>query len=140
MTPHQIDLVQSSFAKISPLGDDAGRIFYGRLFNIAPDVRRLFRGDLEAQAGKLIQMLGVIVTDLKDLDALLPAARALATRHVDYGVEPSHYNAVGEALIWTLADAIGPEFDEEAETAWRAAYGMLADEMMAAAYNGGMVA
>src|SRR5271155_5535108 len=35
MTPHQIDLVQSSFAKVAPIAEPAAVLFYERLFEIA---------------------------------------------------------------------------------------------------------
>lgn len=136
MTPQQIDLVQSSFAKVAPLGDEAGRIFYGRLFNIAPEVRPLFRGDLDEQARKLVMMLATVVNGLKDLDTVVPAARDLAVRHVDYGVAAEHYAPVGEALIWTLNEGLGDDFTDETREAWLAAYGALSNEMIAAAYGG----
>lgn len=135
MTPQQIDLVQSSFAKVAPLGDDAGRIFYGRLFNIAPEVRPLFRGDLDEQARKLVMMLATVVNGLKDLDTVLPAARDLAVRHIDYGVAAEHYAPVGEALVWTLNEGLGDDFTDETREAWLAAYGTLSNEMISAAYS-----
>ena len=78
MTPHQIDLVQSSFAKVTPIADTAAVIFYERLFEIAPEVRPLFHGDMTEQRRKLMTTLGIVVNGLKNLDAVLPAARALA--------------------------------------------------------------
>ena len=39
MTPSQIDLVQSSFAKVTPIADTAARLFYDRLFELVPEVR-----------------------------------------------------------------------------------------------------
>lgn len=137
MTLEQIETVQSSFAKVMPLGDEAGRIFYGRLFNIAPEVRPLFRGDLDEQASKLIRMLATIVEDLHRLDAILPAARELAARHVAYGVAADHYGPVGEALIWTLEQGLGPDFDDATREAWVVAYSALSTEMISAAYGQG---
>ncbi|MGD9785894.1 MAG: globin domain-containing protein [Hyphomicrobiaceae bacterium] len=136
MTPHQVELVQHSLAEISPLSEEAGRIFYGRLFNIAPEVRPLFRGDLDEQAGKLVSMLSVVVADLNDMEHLLPLARQMAIRHVGYGVRPEHYQPVGEALVWMINEASEGELDDETTAAWRAAYSSLAHEMMAAAYDG----
>lgn len=133
MTPEQIDKVQASFAKVVPISDDAGRIFYGRLFNVAPEVRPLFRGDLDEQARKLMMMLGTVVNGLKNLDAIIPAAKALAVRHVAYGVEPAHYAPVGEALLWTLEQGLGDDFDAETRDAWTAAYTTLSGVMIEAA-------
>lgn len=133
MTPEQIDKVQASFAKVVPISDDAGRIFYGRLFNVAPEVRPLFQGDLDEQARKLMMMLGTVVNGLKNLDAIIPAAKALAVRHVAYGVEPAHYAPVGEALLWTLEQGLGDDFDAETRDAWTAAYTTLSGVMIEAA-------
>lgn len=133
MTPEQIDKVQASFAKVVPISDEAGRIFYGRLFNIAPEVRPLFRGDLDEQARKLMMMLATVVNGLKNLDVIIPAAQALAVRHVAYGVEPAHYAPVGEALLWTLEQGLGDGFDAETRDAWVAAYTTLSGVMIEAA-------
>jgi nitric oxide dioxygenase len=133
MTPHQIDLVQSSFAKVAPIADAAAVLFYERLFEIAPEVRPLFHGDLAEQRRKLMTTLGVVVNGLKNLDAVLPAARALAVKHVGYGVKAEHYAPVGEALISTLDRGLGPDFTDEVRGAWVAAYGALSGVMIAAA-------
>ncbi|MEM1307273.1 MAG: globin domain-containing protein, partial [Pseudomonadota bacterium] len=91
MTPDDIARVQASFAKVAPIADDAAALFYGRLFEIAPEVKPLFKGDMAEQGAKLMATLKVVVDGLNDLDAVLPAARALAVRHVDFGVEAQHY-------------------------------------------------
>ena len=78
MTPEQISLVQSSFAKVAPIADEAATLFYARLFQIAPDVRPLFKGDLEDQGRKLMAALGTVVRSLDRLDDVLPAVKALA--------------------------------------------------------------
>ena len=135
MTPNQIDLVQSSFAKVAPIADVAAELFYGRLFEIAPEVKPLFRNDMREQGRKLMTTLGIVVGGLKNLDAIVPAAKALAIKHVGYGVKAAHYRPVGEALIWTLGKGLGEDFSPEVETAWLSAYGLLTSVMIAAAYG-----
>ena len=135
MTPDQIDLVQSSFAKVVPIADVAAQLFYGRLFEIAPEVKPLFRNDMREQGRKLMSTLGVVVAGLRDLDAIAPAAKALAVKHVGYGVEATHYKPVGEALIWTLQKGLGEDFSTEVRTAWLSAYGVLSSVMIAEAYG-----
>lgn len=134
MTPEQIALVQSSFAKVAPIADTAAALFYGRLFEVAPEVRPLFKSDLTVQGGKLMKMLGTVVNGLNDLGALLPAVRSLAERHTGYGVRPEHYAPVGAALLWTLGQGLGDEFTPEVEEAWTVAYGTLSTVMIEAAY------
>ena len=87
MTPEQIKAIQESFAKVAPISEQAAALFYGRLFEIAPAVKPLFRGDMEEQGRKLMATLAVVVNGLGNLEAILPAASALAKRHVDYGVK-----------------------------------------------------
>jgi hemoglobin-like flavoprotein len=135
MTPSDIDLVQSSFAKVAPIADVAAGLFYGRLFEIAPEVKPLFHGDMTEQGRKLMMTLGVVVNGLKDLETILPAAKALAVKHVAYGVKARDYEPVGEALIWTLERGLGPDFSTEVRSAWLAAYGALSGAMIAEAYG-----
>jgi len=134
MTPSQIDLVQSSFARISPIADTAASLFYARLLEIAPEVRPLFRRDMKEQGRKLTTALGLVVKGLKNLDAILPAIRSLAVRHVVYGVRAEHYPPVGEALLWTLEQRLGPDFTSEVREAWLEAYAILSGAMIAEAY------
>ena len=130
MTPDQIDLVQSSFAKVVPIADVAAELFYGRLFEIAPAARPLFRGDLEEQGRKLMGMLGAVVNGLGNIETILPAASALAKRHVDYGVKAADYEPVGAALLWTLERGLGAQWTPEVKAAWTEAYTVLADFMI----------
>ncbi|MDU6750340.1 MAG: globin family protein, partial [Bradyrhizobium sp.] len=102
MTPSQITLVQESFAKVAPISDQAAVLFYDRLFEVAPPVRAMFPEDLTEQRKKLMGTLAVVVGGLSNLDTVLPAASALAKRHVNYGAKPEHYPVVGAALLWTL--------------------------------------
>lgn len=132
MTPNDIDLVQASFARVVPIREQAAALFYARLFEIAPEVRPLFKGDMPEQGRKLMTTLGVVVNGLKNLDAVVPAAEALAARHVAYGVRNEHYAPVGEALIWTLEQGLGGDFTPETRTAWLSAYATLSGVMIAA--------
>ncbi len=135
MTPDEIQLVQSSFSKVAPNADAAAALFYGRLFEIAPDVRPLFKSDLGDQGKKLMSTLAVVVGGLTNLETVVPAARSLAVKHVEYGVSAEHYQPVGEALLWTLEQGLGDAFTDEVKAAWTTAYGTLSSVMIEAAYS-----
>lgn len=134
MTPEQIALVQNSFAQVAPIADQAAALFYGRVFELAPQTRAMFKDDLSDQGRKLMQTLGTVVAGLNDLDTIVPIAQALAVRHVGYGVQAEHYSVVGEALLWTMGQGLGDGFTSEVEEAWAAAYGTLSTVMIDAAY------
>ena len=135
MTPDQIKAIQDSFAKVAPISQQAAGMFYGRLFEIAPSVKPLFRGDMTEQGRKLMATLAVVVNGLTNLETILPAASALAKRHVGYGVKPIHYPIVGEALLWTLERGLGADWTPELAEAWADAYGVLSDYMIGEAYG-----
>jgi hemoglobin-like flavoprotein len=130
MTPQQIALVQTSFAKVAPIAATAADLFYGRLFEIAPDVRAMFPDDLTGQKKKLMTMLGMAVGSLIRLDQLVPAVRALGQRHADYGVTAGHFAPGGAALRWTLEQGLGEDFTPEVKEAWTAVYTVLSSLMI----------
>jgi len=132
VTPHQIELVQSSFKKVVPIAGAAADLFYDRLFEIAPEVRPLFPGDLTEQKKKLMGMLSTAVANLHKLDAILPAVKDLGRRHRGYGVTVAHYAPVGTALLWTLEQGLGPDFTPEVKAAWTDTYTALAGVMTGA--------
>lgn len=135
MTPDQITQVQASWTQLQPLQATMAGLFYGRLFEIAPETRPLFTREIHAQGALLMKMLDAVVRQLDRLELLLPVAAQLAQRHVAYGVRPAHYDSVGTALLWTLEQALGrAAFSPALRQAWAAAYGALAGAMKAAAY------
>jgi hemoglobin-like flavoprotein len=133
MTPEQIALVQISFAQVLPIADTAAALFYGRLFELDPSLKRLFKGELQEQGRKLMTMIRLVVNGLDRLDQLVPAVQELGRRHARYGVQDEHYDTVGAALLWTLSQGLGAGFTSETEAAWATAYTLLAETMKAAA-------
>src|SRR5690242_3624546 len=110
MTPDQVALVQDSFKKVVPIAATAADLFYDRLFTVAPEFRPLFPNDLREQKKKLVGMLAMVVGNLHRLDQMLPAVEDLGRRHAGYGVTGDDYAPVGEALLWTLEQGLGPDF------------------------------
>lgn len=134
MTPEQVRLVQESFRDVFPVRATAARIFYQRLFAIAPEVRAMFAADdMDKQGAMLMTALSFVLHGLDRLEIILPTVRSLARRHVHYGVEERHYAIVGQALIETLAAALGSAFTAEVRAAWQAAYATVQTVMIKAA-------
>jgi nitric oxide dioxygenase len=133
MTPAQIRLVQESFELVP--AQAAASLFFDRLFEQAPQVRPLFTTDITAHGAKLMNMIGVAVRGLDNLETIVPAIRDLGVRHVRYGVRPEHYDTVGNVLLWTLDKGLGEVFTDEVRDAWAAAYGLLSSTMIEAAYS-----
>ncbi|MFB0491349.1 hemoglobin-like flavoprotein [Methylobacterium sp. OAE515] len=133
MTPEQIKRVQDSFAKVRPIAGTAADLFYGRLFEIAPQVRALFPEDMAEQKQKLMAMLGLAVANLAHPETVVPALQDLGRKHVAYGTQAAHYEPVGAALLWTLEQGLGPDFTPEVREAWTETYTLVARVMQQAA-------
>jgi len=133
MTLNEKNLVQATFAQVAPIAEVAAELFYGRLFEIAPELRPMFRGDLKEQGRKLMQILAVAVKGLDRLSEILAVVREMGHRHAGYGVRDEHYDTVGAALLWTLEKALGDGFTPEVKSAWVSVYTALATAMKSGA-------
>jgi nitric oxide dioxygenase len=133
MNAAQLELVRSTFTKLAVMPEVAAALFYERLFEANPSFRSLFKSDMRVQGLKLMSMLDMVVYGPLEADGVLPAVRELAVRHVRYGVRLADYDAVRDALLWTLEQALGEEFNPSVQSAWSACYDELAGEMKAAA-------
>ena len=133
MNPAQQELVQTSFAKLAVMPEVAGALFYERLFATNPNLRPLFKNDMRIQGVKLMAMLAMVVYNLPEPDQVSPAIRDLAVRHVGYGVKLADYDALREALLWTLEQALGEDLTPAMREAWMMCYDELAGEMKGAA-------
>jgi len=130
MDARTIELLALSFARVSANKEDAATIFYARLFTTAPQLRALFQSDLEEQKQKLIGSLAQIVDFYRvGIDAERYLGR-LGRTHRDYGVQKAHFAAVGDALIFTLAQILGSDFTSEIRSAWIAAYEEVSASML----------
>ena len=130
MTADQIATIRSTWNLMGATTDAVAPAFYDRLFRIDPSLRALFPpGDMSGQAEKLAQTLAVVVKSLDDLPRLLPAVEALGARHARYGVEPTHFDTVGRALLETFDQILGEHFTPDAREAWSLAYTTLAGVM-----------
>jgi len=126
LNPDQILIVQETYLTFAANAQRAGKLFYERLFEIDPTLRPLFKGDIDAQAIKLMQMVGTAVSALRKPNLLNDAVGALGKRHVGYGVKAEHYTTVGEALLYAIKTQLKDGFTSDVESAWRAVYGELA--------------
>ena len=119
LKPYQRQVVRETFEMVRDQAGPVSLLFYGKLFELAPETRRLFKNDLAAQGKKLMATLEVVVDSLDRFDALRERVRELGRQHAEYGVKPGHYDTVMAALNWTFAHALGPDFDVAAREAWR---------------------
>lgn len=136
MTPTQIELVQSTWEQVKPISEQAAELFYGRLFELDPSLKPLFKtDDMKEQGRKLMATLNLAVMSLTKLETILPAVQELGRKHVQYGVPDESYKTVGEALLWTLDKGLGDAFTEDVKDAWTQTYVTISTVMLDASHE-----
>lgn len=133
MNPHQVHLIRKSFAELARHQEVAALVFYRRLFELDPNLRPLFKGDIQEQAKKLTDMLEALIALLESPAGLDVELRAMGARHADYGVKDAHYATVGQALLDMLAGTLDSGFTPEVREAWTTLYGAVEATMKAGA-------
>ena len=128
MTLRQIELVQQSFRLIQPIIDDAAICSTTGSSRLIRPCSPCFAGRGASRRAcwrrrSPSSSKGSIV--LRNFGA--PWRRW--ERHAGYGVRDEHYEAVGEALLWTLETGLKDAFTSEVRDAWVTAYGWLAYTM-----------
>mmetsp|Transcript_64642 Transcript_64642/g.114984 ORF Transcript_64642/g.114984 Transcript_64642/m.114984 type:complete len:175 (+) Transcript_64642:80-604(+) len=137
-----ITLVQETFARAAMLGTSCvGRVVFMNIFKIAPEAKDLFpfvKTDpnpwgpgtrLEAHVIKVVETLATAISLLRDLPTLVPVLQQLGLKHVGYGVLPVHYDIVGQAIIASLATALGDKFTDPVKNAYLKVWTIVKDTM-----------
>jgi len=133
MMLEHIVVAQQSFEKVLPVSERVAKLLYLRLFQLDPSLRPLFKGDMQAQGRKLMDMIQTVIYGLDQFDRIIPLAQDLGRHHSGLGVKDKDYDTVAAALLWTLERELGPDFTPEVKRAWIEVYSLLADTMKAAA-------
>jgi hemoglobin-like flavoprotein len=133
MTPEQVDLIRKSFDAMWPMRRDIADLCYSRFFELAPEARDLFPSDMERQRIKLMDMVAELVGSLDQRPLFQSLVTHSGRKHARFGVQPSQYVAMGEALMWSFECKFGASFTPELREAWRALYATVELDMRRAA-------
>ncbi len=130
VSPAELALIESTGEVVRSDPDAFARAFYATLFDVAPEVRELFDDDLTTQRGKLVDEVAFFIAAAADLDRFVERARELGRRHVGYGVQRDHYDAVGVALVAAVRERTGDEWTSDHHRAWTKLYRLISDVML----------
>ena len=141
MTAEDIKAIRKSFQLIAGKEQIVTLLFYNRLFQSNPSLRKLFPGEMSDQAKKLADVLKVLDTSLDQMESLRPALRGLGARHRNqYGVFEEYYAAFCQTLVDTLQETAGTRFDEAMTNAWNTMLRDVSAEMRFGATEAGQAA
>lgn len=125
-----LQAVRRTLAMILPLADTFAFMFYERFFEMQPDARALFRGDMTRQRRKIVEMLSLALHGLEQPDGIDEALRRLGRRHANYGVRRQQYRQMNEAIVWALAETLGDRFTPELRQIWQQLLNYIATVML----------
>jgi hemoglobin-like flavoprotein len=125
LSPREIELVQNSFHTLALELDDFTKWFYFRLFYLDPGIKNLFLGGMRQQRKKFIQTIEMIIASLHEPRKIVPVLQSLGRRHLDYGIKNTHYQTLGEALLWAMEKKLNYDFSDELKNAWIKTYQMI---------------
>lgn len=121
-------LILEAWEKVKALDDTCvaqGVILFRHIFTIAPEALQLFpfkdEEDLYESEGlkkhgkNVIKHMDRAITDWENEG---PKLVQLGKRHAGYGVQPPHFEVVGQAFIKTLEEGLGDGFTEETKAAY----------------------
>ena len=121
MTDDAVKRIEASIQAIAPDLGALSDTFYNRLFEVAPDVRRLFAPDMTRQRGHFEAALALLLRNIGMLDVLGPSLMALGAEHVGYGTRTEHYDVARDCLIYAIRQHAGDGWSDQLERDWHEA-------------------
>ncbi|NKY52517.1 FAD-binding oxidoreductase [Nocardia vermiculata] len=115
-------LVRANFRSILEAPHGSGRLisaFYSHLFAEAPGLRELFPPSMELQHERMVSAIQYVLDHLERWDQAQGFLEQLAVDHRKYGVEASHFDIAGRALLAAFHTYNGPLWTRDLEEGWR---------------------
>lgn len=130
LTPEQTSAIRVSYALLSPEAERLSDRFYRDLFDRMPKLRAFFPDDMQSQGMRFMAAIGFLVDNLDDEEQMNHRLKLLAQGHAPFKLRPEAYREMQEALIDTIAEALGAKFTNDIELAWRSAFDQICDAMI----------
>jgi len=137
-TEREAKIIKESWARVTPIEEEAGLKFYEHLFKVHPEVKPLFEESrMKKQALMLMDILNKSVKTVDNITpGLIRTLKESGKRHVGYNTEDAHYAPVGENLLWFIKDGLPKEdWTDELKAAWVKCYDFIAGVMMQGAHE-----
>ena len=105
--------LKASWGKVAAAGDDVPLYFYSHLFLSHPDVRSMFPIQMSGQRDKLVTALGAVVSNVDEIDKVLPLLEQLGRDHRRFSRTTS--SPLGTAATWPTP---GPRRTASSPKSW----------------------
>jgi nitric oxide dioxygenase len=130
LSQRTIDIVKATAPVLEEHGETLTQHFYKRMFAHNPEVAPFFN-PAHQRAGSQQKALAAAIcayaANIENLEVLGGAVELIAQKHASLRILPEHYPIVGENLLASIREVLGPAATEQVITAWAEAYGFLAE-------------
>lgn len=134
LTPDMIALVKGTAPVLKTHGEALTRHFYARMFRHNPELKHIFNQGHQVGGQQQQALAGAVAAyaeNIEDPSVLMPVVERIVHKHVSLGIRPEHYAIVGKHLLASISEVLGDAATDELIAAWAAAYGQLADLLIA---------
>lgn len=134
LSPQTRALVKGTAPVLKTHGVALTKHFYARMFKHNPELKHVFNQGHQAGGEQQQALAGAVAAYAEHIDdpsVLMPVVTRIVHKHVSLGIRPEHYQIVGKHLLASISEVLGEAATEELVAAWAAAYGQLADLLIA---------
>jgi nitric oxide dioxygenase len=135
LSTHTISLVKATVPALQQHGEAITRHFYAVMLGEHPELKAFFNEAHQSSGTQARALAGAVLAyaaHIDRLDELAGALPRIIQKHAALGVLPEHYPIVGQCLLRAIKDVLGDAATDEIIEAWGAAYGELAQLLIAA--------
>jgi len=126
-----IDLLEQSFNEMAPNAETLVSRFYEELFKRFPAVQDLFKNtSMDEQRKKLLSAIKLVVSNIRNPQALKESLTNLGKRHNEYGAKPEHFQAVKSTLLDVMQEISGATWTMARKQTWDNALQYVASTML----------
>lgn len=134
LSPQIRALVKGTAPVLKTHGVALTKHFYARMFKYNPELKQVFNQAHQAGGEQQHALAGAVTAYAEHIDdpsVLMPVVTRIVHKHVSLGIRPEHYQIVGKHLLASISEVLGEAATDELIAAWAAAYGQLADLLIA---------
>lgn len=135
LNTQQLELIKATVPVLRESGVALTDYFYQRMLNKHPELKETFNLGHQRSGGQAKALAGAVLAyaeNIENLAVLGGAVNLIVAKHVSLNIQADQYAIVGENLLHSISEVLNVPMDSDLIAAWAAAYGQLADILIAA--------
>ncbi|KAK2612479.1 hypothetical protein QQS21_001417 [Conoideocrella luteorostrata] len=134
LTYTQCQKIRATIPALNTRGEEIIAAFYQCLLRGHPELRSYFNTANQENKHQPRAMASLIIqfaNNVNHIYELIPKMERICQKHCSVGVQPHHYEPMGQHLLEAFTSILDPSMTLDAKMAWKNAYWMLANMFIA---------